>query len=179
MKSIQQTGRLVNWHPDREFGFIKPDQGNEEVFFHISVLKKTDRCPQVGDRIVFEAMPLPGQKLRAVNASIGGMTLSSVPTQRKTVQWGLLKPVGGVAILCGVVLLYVQLSPSHYQSVTASVIQPVCLIKGNISSTIDQHMYYLPDMDGYESTLIDATTGERWFCTESEAIQNGWRKAPR
>lgn len=29
------------------------------------------------------------------------------------------------------------------------------------------------------TTAIDLTYGERWFCTEEEAIRNGWNKAPR
>ncbi|WP_442785781.1 sunset domain-containing protein [Leptolyngbya sp. Heron Island J] len=40
-------------------------------------------------------------------------------------------------------------------------------------------IYHLPGMEDYESTVIDLTKGERWLCTESEAIANGWRKAPR
>jgi hypothetical protein len=33
-------------------------------------------------------------------------------------------------------------------------------------------------MEDYESTVIDPQSGEKWFCTESEAINNGWQKAP-
>jgi hypothetical protein len=28
----------------------------------------------------------------------------------------------------------------------------------------------------YHATVIDPRYGERWFCTEAEAIANGWRK---
>jgi hypothetical protein len=34
-------------------------------------------------------------------------------------------------------------------------------------------------MEDYENTIIDPMKGEKWFCTESEAIANGWKKAPR
>ncbi|WP_449240187.1 hypothetical protein [Coleofasciculus chthonoplastes] len=34
-------------------------------------------------------------------------------------------------------------------------------------------------MEDYQSTIIDPAKGERWFCTESEAIESGWHKAPR
>ena len=40
-------------------------------------------------------------------------------------------------------------------------------------------LFYLPGMEAYQSTVIDPARGERWFCTESEAIASGWRKAPR
>ena len=54
-----------------------------------------------------------------------------------------------------------------------------CNIKGNISIGTGNKIYHLPGMEDYEITVIDPDTGERWFCTESEAIANGWRKAPR
>ncbi|MGB3403292.1 MAG: cold shock domain-containing protein [Microcoleaceae cyanobacterium] len=179
MTPTQQTGRLINWHSDRGFGFIKPDFGDEEVLLHISVLKKTDRSPQVGDRIVFEAMPLPGQKLRAVKASIGGITLQLIPTQTKTAKLRRLKPIGATAIIGTIAFFQMQGSPNHSQSVTASVAQPEYLIKGDISYTIDQKIYDLPAMDDYASTAINLTAGEQWFYTESEAIQQGWGNSPR
>lgn len=40
-------------------------------------------------------------------------------------------------------------------------------------------IYHLPGMEDYELTLINPTKGEKWFCTESDAIANGYLKAPR
>jgi len=54
-----------------------------------------------------------------------------------------------------------------------------CDIKGNISVSTGSKLYHLPNMEDYAITNIDVTNGERWFCTESEAIASGWRKAPR
>lgn len=51
-----------------------------------------------------------------------------------------------------------------------------CLIKGNIGST-GEKIYHLPGCESYEKTSIDPERGERWFCTEEEAIEAGWRKA--
>ena len=56
--------------------------------------------------------------------------------------------------------------------------KPGCNIKGNISLDTGNKLYHLPGMKDYEITII-SRTGERWFCTESEAIANGWKKAPR
>lgn len=39
-------------------------------------------------------------------------------------------------------------------------------------------LYHLPGMEDYENTVIDPSKEEKWFCTEAEAIANGWRKAP-
>lgn len=51
-----------------------------------------------------------------------------------------------------------------------------CVIKGNISSS-GEKIYHLPGCGSYEKTAIDESRGERWFCTETEAITAGWRKA--
>lgn len=49
-----------------------------------------------------------------------------------------------------------------------------CVIKGNIST---EKIYHLPGCDSYNKTVIDESKGERWFCTEEEAVAAGWRKA--
>jgi endonuclease YncB( thermonuclease family) len=50
-----------------------------------------------------------------------------------------------------------------------------CVIKGNISER--GHIYHLPGQDGYRRTMINEGKGERWFCSEAEALAAGWRKA--
>lgn len=52
-----------------------------------------------------------------------------------------------------------------------------CRIKGNISG--NGRIYHVPGSDAYESTKIDESKGERWFCTEEEARAAGWRPARR
>lgn len=56
---------------------------------------------------------------------------------------------------------------------------PGCVIKGNISSNTGEKIYHMPGQRYYDQTTIDPEKGERWFCTEEEAIANGWRKSKR
>ena len=51
-----------------------------------------------------------------------------------------------------------------------------CDIKGNIS-TSGEKIYHLPGCGSYAKTQIDEKRGERWFCSEKEAQEAGWRKA--
>jgi len=51
-----------------------------------------------------------------------------------------------------------------------------CDIKGNIS-TSGERIYHLPTDRYYDATGIAQSRGERWFCSESEAIAAGWRRA--
>lgn len=52
-----------------------------------------------------------------------------------------------------------------------------CDIKGNISYNSGEKIYHVPGQEYYSETNISPEYGERWFCTESEAIANGWRKS--
>lgn len=48
-----------------------------------------------------------------------------------------------------------------------------CTIKGNISES--GKVFHLPGSRDYDRTRIDASRGERWFCTVEEALAQGWR----
>lgn len=52
-----------------------------------------------------------------------------------------------------------------------------CDIKGNISFETSEKIYHVPGDEFYDLTTISPEQGERWFCTESEALANGWRRA--
>lgn len=52
-----------------------------------------------------------------------------------------------------------------------------CNIKGNINFNTGEKIYHLPGQKYYDSTVINEAAGERWFCTEEEAIAAGWRKS--
>lgn len=51
-----------------------------------------------------------------------------------------------------------------------------CLIKGNISSS-GEKIYHMPGQRYYNQTVIDESKGEKWFCTEDDAISAGFRKS--
>jgi endonuclease YncB( thermonuclease family) len=52
-----------------------------------------------------------------------------------------------------------------------------CAIKGNINRA-GNRIYHVPGSRSYEATRIDTGRGERWFCSEADALGAGWR-APR
>lgn len=49
-----------------------------------------------------------------------------------------------------------------------------CRIKGNINSE-GERIYHVPGMRSYGPTRIDEGRGERWFCSEQDALAAGWR----
>jgi endonuclease YncB( thermonuclease family) len=51
-----------------------------------------------------------------------------------------------------------------------------CRIKGNISRK-GKKIYHPPGGRYYAATKINEGKGERWFCSESEAMDAGWRRS--
>ncbi len=51
-----------------------------------------------------------------------------------------------------------------------------CVIKGNINVKKEK-IYHVPGCGSYDKTVIDEGGGERWFCSEQNAQDAGWRKA--
>jgi hypothetical protein len=52
-----------------------------------------------------------------------------------------------------------------------------CNIKGNISTRTGERIYHMPGDKYYSRTRISLSKGERWFCTEEEAREAGWRRS--
>ncbi len=50
-----------------------------------------------------------------------------------------------------------------------------CAIKGNITRA--GHIYHMPWSPWYDKVTIEEARGERWFCSEAEALSAGWRPA--
>ena len=56
----------------------------------------------------------------------------------------------------------------------APVAPTQCVIKGNIADD-GERIYHLPGQRYYDVTRISESKGERWFCTERQARDAGWR----
>ena len=48
-------------------------------------------------------------------------------------------------------------------------------IKGNVSFNSGERIYHVPGQEYYGETVINPDYGERWFCSEEEAMDAGWR----
>lgn len=51
-----------------------------------------------------------------------------------------------------------------------------CEIKGNIAFD-GERVYHLPGQRYYRETIVNRDDGERYFCSELEALQAGWRRS--
>lgn len=67
-------GKIDQWNDDKGFGFIRPDNGSEKIFFHISSVKTNSRRPQIGDIVLFDSIRDTQQRLKAKSVVIEGAT---------------------------------------------------------------------------------------------------------
>lgn len=73
MAETKIKGVLKTWKADKGFGFIKPENGGQDIFIHISSLKRVGRRPVRGDVIYYQIAKDNQGKYKAVNAAIEGM----------------------------------------------------------------------------------------------------------
>lgn len=95
-------GQLNRWNDDRGFGFIIPENGNDEIFIHISALKNMSRRPQVGDVILYQLHIGNDGKSKAINAKIDGVLSTKA---RRPYRNGKVKHHWGIRIIFIAVLI--------------------------------------------------------------------------
>ena len=81
MSSSTCKGKLSAWKDNKGFGFIKTEKGKQDVFIHITALKKMSRRPVIGDVIFYQKSMDNKGKIRAVNARIEGV--KPIPNSHK------------------------------------------------------------------------------------------------
>lgn len=258
MQSGRFKGKLIQWDDERGFGFIAPESGGSRIFVHIRAIRNASRRPAADDVLLFDIETQADGRLRATNASIQGLPLSTfppapryAPTSRSRNMefstWAmlLLAALGGAFIygawqaqrepsLASAPLSQRALSnssarprevvvapqarsspkqakkkpvdtpqtpqyitetphsdaekppvdvktPENVEEISEGSAVPAeaseGLIKGNISVKTGEKLYHTPDMRDYNITIIDPAKGERYFKTEQEAIDAGWRRA--
>ena len=72
MEQPRYGGTLKNWHAERGFGFVAPDEGEQDIFVHISAFARDGRQPTVGERLTFEVQPDRNGKRSAVRVRRAG-----------------------------------------------------------------------------------------------------------
>ena len=176
-------GTVIRWDDEKGFGFIKPRDGEKEVFLHIAVVKTTGRRPKIGDIIFYQLVIGSNGRNRASSASIQGVAASKplvlpkvqdVPSPWKLRGRRFIGAIIGPAVLVIIALVQIEFGPRRSQSIIESMTKPGCIVKGNVSQNTGNKLYHIPGMENYDQTVIDPKYGERWFCSEAAAVSAGF-----
>lgn len=126
--------------------------------------------------LILTQTPAPTKISTPVPSIVPTLTLTPSPTQAPT-PTQIITPTPSSAV-SGSPASQPTTTPSPTPSVTATPIPEQtqsCLIKGNIGSS--GKIYHVPGCTSYSQTKINEDDGEKWFCTEEEAVAAGWTKA--
>ena len=64
------TGKVKMFNEQRGFGFIRPDDGDADIFFHVSALREGDEITE-GRAVSFETGPDPNTgKIKATSVDL-------------------------------------------------------------------------------------------------------------
>ena len=103
----EQKGFLKTWKDDRGFGFIKPEDGSDDIFIHISALKGFVRRPYRGDTIFYQIEQADDGKTKAVSARIEGVNAYS--EEKTSTHWvWVVAIILALAVVAGVVYFGLQ-----------------------------------------------------------------------
>ncbi len=97
MATTEKKGFLKTWKDDRGFGFIKPEDGSDDIFIHISALSSSARRPYRGDTIFYQVEHSEDGKSKAVNASIEGVEITKATSGSKKWIWIIAAILGLVS----------------------------------------------------------------------------------
>lgn len=50
---MAQQGKIISWNQQKGFGFIAPDNGEQDVFFHVSALPDKQCRPRINEAVTF------------------------------------------------------------------------------------------------------------------------------
>jgi len=104
MTKTVNNGFLKTWKDDRGFGFIKPEDGSDDVFIHISAFGGSVRRPHRGDTIFYQIEHGNDGKSKAVNARIEGVEIYSDNKIPKKWLWLTAALLGLVSVAAAALL---------------------------------------------------------------------------
>lgn len=175
VRVISETlGFKVDWNQADQEVLIKTSEAEDAKML---ILKINDNKATFGDKVFdLDVAPKISQSrtfvpLRFISEAFGLKVDWDEENKTAIVGEGYVAPA-----LTNILPLADKVTNNNYYDNLKESPYPDRLIKGNINSK-GEKIYHCPGQRDYKKTVIDESKGERWFATEEEARNAGWRKA--
>lgn len=96
---MRHEGTITVWHPEKGVGFIRPDDGTQNVFAHIKSFQRKDTLPQVGMRVAYTLALDKQTRLQAQRITIEGERRSSIPRKGLGTALAILLYAAAIGVL--------------------------------------------------------------------------------
>ncbi len=73
---MKETGTLIRWNQEKGYGFIRPQNGKEDIFLHIRSLPYSQRRPKLNDKLIYAIEVDEKNRYYACDAKIKGLAWS-------------------------------------------------------------------------------------------------------
>ncbi|MBO9689756.1 cold-shock protein [Roseateles chitosanitabidus] len=83
-------GTLDSWYAERGHGMVRPEQGGEALFVHVSAFPLDGQSPQEGERVSFEVVSKSDGSKQAVR--LQRLSAYKLPSQLRPVRQGSRPP---------------------------------------------------------------------------------------
>jgi len=87
---LNKQGRLKNWIDDKGFGFIAGENGEPDLFIHISAFSQQGFRPQINQQLLFTASKDKHGRSRAIDAYLVGSRVKARPKVTSRRFWQIL-----------------------------------------------------------------------------------------
>jgi len=75
---MRYQGKIIKWHDDKGYGFVRATSDSKDVFLHISDIRRLNKRPETNELVSYELMKDERGRFRATNVAY--------PTQSATVR---------------------------------------------------------------------------------------------
>ncbi len=102
--TARQSGVVTNWHDERGFGFIRPQDGGPDLFLHVKSFQNALERPRDGMTVTYESHVNREGKLRAEHVVVVGEKWSHAPAVRRAGA----QIIGYLAVACFLAIMILE-----------------------------------------------------------------------
>ena len=102
--TARHGGVVTNWHDERGFGFIVPDDGGQDLFLHMKAFQGGEQRPHDGMAVTYEPFLNREGQLRALHVVAVGDKWSHTPAAQRVGA----QVIGYLAVACFLVIMILE-----------------------------------------------------------------------